>query len=134
VNITLKKTLRVTGIVIGSLIVVALLALARFDWNSLKHPIERIASAKSGRTAEFLGVGVAHPAADGAGHARDERADQQRERREQRGLGGRFAHGLGTIAVLLQAALQRIESAIRFAGACPARGEHCGEKCTIIAR
>ena len=54
-NITLKKTLRVTGIVIGSLIVVSLLAFALFDWNSLKHPIERIASAKSGRTVSIGG-------------------------------------------------------------------------------
>ena len=54
-NITLKETLRVTGIVIGSLIVVSLLAFALFDWNSLKHPIERIASAKSGRTVSIGG-------------------------------------------------------------------------------
>jgi len=55
VNITLRKTLRVTGILVGSLIVVVLLALALLDWNSLKHPIERIASAKSGRTVTIGG-------------------------------------------------------------------------------
>src|SRR5260221_2853989 len=55
VNTAVRKTLRVTAIVLGSLIVIVLVALALFDWNTLKHPIERIASAKTGRTISIGG-------------------------------------------------------------------------------
>src|SRR3984893_2591550 len=43
------------AIVLGSLIVIVLVALALFDWNTLKHPIERIATAKTGRTVSIGG-------------------------------------------------------------------------------
>jgi AsmA family protein len=55
VNVALRKTLKITSIVLGSLIVILLLALALFDWNTLKHPLERIASAKTGRTVNIAG-------------------------------------------------------------------------------
>jgi AsmA family protein len=55
VNVALSKTLKVTGIVFGSLVIVVLLVLAVLDWNSVKHPLERIASAKSGRTVSIAG-------------------------------------------------------------------------------
>jgi AsmA family protein len=47
--------LRWTGIVIAALIVVVILVLAFMDWNLLKHPIERVASTKSGRTVTISG-------------------------------------------------------------------------------
>ncbi|HEV7612488.1 MAG TPA: AsmA family protein, partial [Steroidobacteraceae bacterium] len=59
-NTPLRKTLRVTGIVLGSLVAIVVAALALFDWNSLKHPIERIASAKLGRTVHIDGNLQAH--------------------------------------------------------------------------
>jgi len=55
VNTAVGKTLRVTAIGLGSLIVIVLVALALFDWNALKHPIERMASAKTGRTISIGG-------------------------------------------------------------------------------
>jgi hypothetical protein len=55
VNSALGKTLKITGIVLGSLVVIVLLVLAVFDWNTLKHPLERIASAKTGRTVSIGG-------------------------------------------------------------------------------
>jgi AsmA family protein len=54
-NTAARKTLRVTAIGLGSLIVIVLVAVALFDWNTLKHPIERIASAKTGRTISIGG-------------------------------------------------------------------------------
>ncbi|MFL6600375.1 MAG: AsmA family protein [Steroidobacteraceae bacterium] len=54
-NPTLKKALRWTAIGLGGLVVVMLLALAFMDWNLFKHPIERVASAKSGRTVTIGG-------------------------------------------------------------------------------
>src|ERR1700730_671574 len=54
-NPTLKKTLRWVGITVGGLVVVIVLVLAVADWNLLKHPIERMASAKSGRTVTIAG-------------------------------------------------------------------------------
>jgi uncharacterized protein involved in outer membrane biogenesis len=54
-NPTLKKTLRWAGITLGGLVVVIVLVLALLDWNLFKHPIERIASAKSGRTVTIAG-------------------------------------------------------------------------------
>ena len=47
VNSALRKTLKITGIVLGSLVVIVLVVLAIFDWNTLKHPLERIAAAHS---------------------------------------------------------------------------------------
>jgi uncharacterized protein involved in outer membrane biogenesis len=54
-NPTLKSILRWTGICLGALVLVLVLALAFMDWNLLKHPIERVASAKSGRTVTIAG-------------------------------------------------------------------------------
>ena len=54
-NTVVRKTLRATGIVLGSLIVIVLVALTLFDWDTLKHPIERIASTKTGRTVSIGG-------------------------------------------------------------------------------
>jgi uncharacterized protein involved in outer membrane biogenesis len=54
-NARLAKTLRWTGITIGSLILILVLLLAFMDWNWFKHPIERIASAKTGRTVTIAG-------------------------------------------------------------------------------
>jgi AsmA family protein len=55
VNAAVRKTLRVTGIVLGCLVVIVLVTLALFDWNTLKHPIEHMASAKTGRTVSIGG-------------------------------------------------------------------------------
>jgi uncharacterized protein involved in outer membrane biogenesis len=55
VNIALRKTLKITGIVLASVLVILLVVLALFDWNALKHPLERIASAKTGRTVSIAG-------------------------------------------------------------------------------
>src|SRR5215471_14237633 len=54
-NRTLGRALRWVGIAIGALVVLALLTLAFMDWNLLKGPIERTASAKSGRTVSIGG-------------------------------------------------------------------------------
>ncbi|MDB6102920.1 MAG: hypothetical protein JWO52_2919, partial [Gammaproteobacteria bacterium] len=54
-NPTLKKGLRWTAIGLGGLVVIVFLALAFMDWNLFKHPIERVASAKSGRTVTIAG-------------------------------------------------------------------------------
>jgi AsmA family protein len=54
-NPTLKKALRWTAIGLGGLVVIVFLALAFMDWNLFKHPIERVASAKSGRTVTIAG-------------------------------------------------------------------------------
>ena len=54
-NPTLKKTLCWTGITVGGLVVILVLILAFMDWNLLKHPVERIASARSGRTVRIAG-------------------------------------------------------------------------------
>src|SRR6202790_662471 len=54
-NPTLKQTLRWAGITVGGLVVVIVLVLAFVDWNLFKHPIERMASAKSGRTVTIAG-------------------------------------------------------------------------------
>lgn len=50
-----KSALRRTGIIVGSLVVILLIALMFIDWNWLKHPIERIASSKLGRTVTIGG-------------------------------------------------------------------------------
>jgi AsmA family protein len=54
-NPTVKATLKWTGITLGTLFVVLVLVLSFMDWNLLKHPIERVASAKSGRTIKIGG-------------------------------------------------------------------------------
>src|SRR6202048_5109813 len=54
-NPTLKKTLRWIAISLGGLVVIVILTLAFMDWNLFKHPIERVASAKSGRTVTIGG-------------------------------------------------------------------------------
>lgn len=50
-----QRVLRWAGAILGSLVIVALLALAFLDWNLFKHPIERLASAKLGRTVQIAG-------------------------------------------------------------------------------
>src|SRR5450756_2983178 len=50
-----RSILRWTGITVGAVVVVLFLVLAFMDWNLLKHPIERMASAKSGRTVKIAG-------------------------------------------------------------------------------
>ena len=50
-----KQGLRWAGAVLGGLVVALLLALAFMDWNLFKHPIERLASAKTGRTVRIAG-------------------------------------------------------------------------------
>jgi uncharacterized protein involved in outer membrane biogenesis len=55
VNSALRKTLKITGIALASLVVIVLLILALFDWNTLKHPLERMASAETGRTVSIGG-------------------------------------------------------------------------------
>ncbi len=51
----MKNSLRWIGIGVGSLVLVLVLLLAFMDWNWFKHPIERVASAKSGRTVTIAG-------------------------------------------------------------------------------
>lgn len=51
----LKSSLRWIGIAVGGLVIVLVLVLAFFDWNLLKHPIERMASARSGREVRIAG-------------------------------------------------------------------------------
>ncbi len=50
-----RKALAWTGIVLGVLIAAIVLTLALTDWNALKGPIERFASARSGRTVSIAG-------------------------------------------------------------------------------
>jgi hypothetical protein len=50
-----RRALAWTGIVLGVLIGAVLLTLALIDWNALKGPIERAASARSGRTVSIAG-------------------------------------------------------------------------------
>jgi AsmA family protein len=54
-NPTLRSVLRWSGITVGAFILVVVLALAFMDWNLLKHPIEQVASAHSGRTVTIDG-------------------------------------------------------------------------------
>src|SRR4051812_29002749 len=44
-----------TGLVLGSLVVLLGLALALIDWEALRGPISRSATAKSGRTVSTAG-------------------------------------------------------------------------------
>jgi uncharacterized protein involved in outer membrane biogenesis len=50
-----RSVLRWVGIVVASLVVIVILALTLMDWNWLKKPVERVASAKSGRTVTIGG-------------------------------------------------------------------------------
>src|SRR5262249_6363984 len=59
-NPTLRKSLRWTGIALGALVIVLLLALAFMDSNWFQHPIESTASAKLGRTVRIDGDLKAH--------------------------------------------------------------------------
>ena len=54
-NPTLRKSLQWTGITVGGLILIVVLVLAFMDWNWFKHPIERVASARTGRTVTIAG-------------------------------------------------------------------------------
>jgi len=54
-NPTVKKSLRWTGISLGALVLVLALVLTFMDWNWFKHPLERVVSAKSGRTVTIAG-------------------------------------------------------------------------------
>ncbi len=53
--------MRWIAIAVGSLIVILVLALALMDWNWLKPPIERIASAQTGRTVHIGGKLEVYP-------------------------------------------------------------------------
>jgi uncharacterized protein involved in outer membrane biogenesis len=50
-----RSILRWIGITFAALIVIVVLVLSLLDWNMFKHPIERIASAKSGRAVTIGG-------------------------------------------------------------------------------
>ena len=50
-----SKALRWTGAVLGALLVLILVVLSLFDWNRFKHPIERIASTRAGRSVSISG-------------------------------------------------------------------------------
>ncbi len=50
-----RTTLRRTAISLTSLVVLVVVALSVLDWNLIKHPIERMASAKSGRSVTISG-------------------------------------------------------------------------------
>lgn len=50
-----RKTLAWVGGVLGALITVTLLALALINWNAMKRPIERFASARAGRPVTIAG-------------------------------------------------------------------------------
>jgi AsmA family protein len=50
-----KKTLRWAGLIAALLFLSLLVMLALVNWNWLKHPIERIASSRSGRTVKIAG-------------------------------------------------------------------------------
>ncbi len=50
-----SKALRLAGVVLGVLLVLILVVLSLFDWNWFKHPIERIASTRAGRSVSISG-------------------------------------------------------------------------------
>src|SRR5262245_39618338 len=56
-----RHVLAWTGVSLGVLIGAALLALALLDWNAMKGPIERMATAKSGREVKIAGDIEVHP-------------------------------------------------------------------------
>ena len=49
------RTLKWAGITVGSLVVAIVLALTFMDWNLLKAPLERIATARSGHSVSIAG-------------------------------------------------------------------------------
>ena len=51
---------RWVGIILGAFIILLLLFLTFMDWNLLKHPIERMASAKLGRSVVIAGPLTVH--------------------------------------------------------------------------
>lgn len=53
-----RRVLAWTGITLGVLIGAVLLAVALIDWNAMKGPIERMASARSGRTVKIASLDV----------------------------------------------------------------------------
>src|SRR5207253_1141385 len=50
-----RTVLRWTAVSLGSFVVLVIVALSVLDWNWFKHPIERMASAKSGRSVTIAG-------------------------------------------------------------------------------
>jgi uncharacterized protein involved in outer membrane biogenesis len=50
-----QAVLKWVGIALGSVVLIVLLILALIDWNMLKRPIERFASARSGREVHIAG-------------------------------------------------------------------------------
>src|ERR1700761_4945147 len=60
-NTTTRKALRWTGVSLAGLLVVLILVVVFFDWNRLKHPVERIASEKLGRPVTIDGDLQVHP-------------------------------------------------------------------------
>lgn len=54
-NPAVRTVLRWTGIVVAALVLLLILGLTFMDWNLLKHPIERLASASSGREVRIAG-------------------------------------------------------------------------------
>jgi uncharacterized protein involved in outer membrane biogenesis len=50
-----SKALRWIGVVLGVLLVLILVVLSLFDWNRFKHPVERIASTRAGRSVSISG-------------------------------------------------------------------------------
>src|SRR3569833_2382517 len=56
-----RHVLAWTGVTLGVLIGAALLALLLVDWNAMKGPLERMASARSGRTVKIAGDIEVHP-------------------------------------------------------------------------
>jgi uncharacterized protein involved in outer membrane biogenesis len=50
-----RAALRWTGIVVGAVVALLLLTLALIDWSSLKGPVERFASERSGRPVSIAG-------------------------------------------------------------------------------
>jgi len=55
-NPTPRAVLRWSGLVVAALAIVLLLVLTFMDWNLLKHPVERLASARSGRAVRIGGA------------------------------------------------------------------------------
>ena len=56
-----RRVLAWTGVTLGVLVGATLLALALVDWNAMKGPIERMASARSGRAVKISGKIEVHP-------------------------------------------------------------------------
>ena len=50
-----RKMLKIASLVLTTIVAIVLVTLAVFDWNTLKHPLERMASAKTGRNISIGG-------------------------------------------------------------------------------